>query len=91
MKTKTVEVINKLGFHARAAAKFVHKANEFESQVHLSYKDQTVNGKSIMGLLMLAAPYGSNLDLIVDGVDEDKAIYELAKLILSGFNENINE
>jgi phosphocarrier protein HPr len=87
MKSRALEIKNSLGLHARAAAKFVYKANKFKSDVNITYKDQTVNGKSIMGLLMLAAPRGSILEIQVSGSDQDEALRELSRVINDGFGE----
>jgi len=87
MKSKTLEVVNNLGLHARAAAKLVQNANQFESDIKITYKDQTVNGKSIMGLLMLAAPQGSKLKIQVSGSDQDEALEKLSQMINNGFGE----
>ena len=84
---KEVEIVNKLGLHARAAAKFVHKANEYKSRVFLDFNSQRVNGKSIMGLLMLAAPVGSKIELETDGVDEEEAMAALSGMIADRFGE----
>ena len=78
---------NRLGLHARAAATFVKKAAEFRSNVLMEKDGMQVNGKSIMGLLMLACPLGSKIILKVDGSDEQKAIDELGSLINDGFHE----
>jgi phosphocarrier protein HPr len=89
MKSKTVLIINKMGFHARAAAKFVHKANDFQSRIFVTFNNQTVNGKSIMGLLMLAAPYGGKLEIAVTGSDEESALENLIRIVEEGFNETL--
>jgi phosphocarrier protein HPr len=78
---------NKLGLHARPAASFVKKASEFSSTILMEKDGTTVNGKSIMGLLMLACPLGSKITLKVEGGDEEKALQELGQLIEGGFNE----
>jgi len=78
---------NRLGLHARAAATFVKKAAEFRSNVLMEKDGMQVNGKSIMGLLMLACPLGSKIILKVEGSDEQKAIDELGSLINDGFHE----
>ncbi len=78
---------NKLGLHARPAATFVKTANEFKSDIWVEKDGTEVNGKSIMGLLMLACPLGSRIMLKVDGADEEKAFQELGKLIDDGFQE----
>ena len=78
---------NRLGLHARAAAQFVKKASEFGSAVWVEKNGQRVNGKSIMGLLMLACPLGTRLTIKVDGADEQEAFADLGKLIEDGFGE----
>jgi len=78
---------NRLGLHARAAALFVKLAAKFHSNVLMEKDGMQVNGKSIMGLLMLACPLGSKIALRVEGEDEDKAFRELGGLINNGFNE----
>lgn len=78
---------NRLGLHARAAAIFVKKANEFTSEVRVEKDGQKVNGKSITSLLMLACPFGTEIALEVEGEDEKEAFGELAKLIEEGFFE----
>ncbi|MCX8021901.1 MAG: HPr family phosphocarrier protein [Syntrophorhabdaceae bacterium] len=78
---------NKLGLHARPAAAFVKKANEFNSSIWMEKDGTRVNAKSIMGILMLACPAGSQVKLTVEGNDEDIAIKELGSFIESGFNE----
>ncbi len=78
---------NRLGLHARAAALFVKKASGYKSEVWVEKDGQRVNGKSIMGLLMLACPLGTKLTLKVDGTDEEQAFGELGRLIEDGFGE----
>lgn len=78
---------NRLGLHARAAALFVKKASGYKSDVWVEKDGQRVNGKSIMGLLMLACPLGTKLALKIDGTDEEQAFGELGKLIEDGFGE----
>lgn len=78
---------NRLGLHARPAAMFVKKANEFSSEVWVEKDGIRVNGKSIMGLLMLACPLGSSIKLQIEGTDEENALKELGKLIEEGFYE----
>ncbi len=87
MIEKEITIINKLGMHARAAAKFVHLASRFESRIHLVKDGQRVNGKSILGILMLAAAQGSIVQLSVSGADEKKAFTNLVSLIKSRFGE----
>ena len=85
---KELVVANKLGIHARPAAMFVKTANQFDCEVFVEKDGETVNGKSIMGLMMLAAGQGSKLRIRCDGPDADKAIEELEELIKAGFNED---
>ncbi|MDH3872147.1 MAG: HPr family phosphocarrier protein [Gammaproteobacteria bacterium] len=87
MQQKQVTIINKLGLHARAAAKFVTLASSFSSEIDLSRDNQTVNGKSIMGVMMLAASRGTLLTLTTKGVDENEAITRIEELVLSKFGE----
>ncbi len=87
MIQRQIEIINKLGLHARAAAKFVTLASGFESEVQVALKDNQVNGKSIMGIMMLAAAKGTQLDLVVEGPDEHEAIEKLCELITNRFDE----
>jgi len=86
--TREVAVINKQGIHARPAALFVKTAAKFESEIGVRKEDEVVNGKSIIGLLMLAAGQGTKLTLTADGRDADKALVELAKLFDEKFNED---
>ncbi len=79
---------NKLGLHARAAGKFVEAASRFESEIWLAKDKSRVNGKSIMGILTLAAAKGEIVVIEVEGPDEEKALKTLKKLVLSGFGEN---
>ena len=87
MLQQTTNIINKLGLHARAAAKFVTQASLFDSEIHLKRNGQSVNGKSIMGVMMLAAAKGSEIELIVDGSDEIQAMQSLLELIENRFGE----
>ncbi len=87
MRTKQITIINKLGLHARAAAKLVNCASGFSSSVHLQRNDQRINGKSIMGVMMLAASQGSNLKIEVSGEDESEALEALESLINDRFGE----
>ncbi len=88
MLDKQVTIINKLGLHARAAAKFVTLASSFGSDIKLSRNGQEVNGKSIMGVMMLAASKGCEITLIADGGDEVEAIDRLSALIAERFGED---
>ena len=81
------EIINKLGLHARAAAKFVTTAGQFSSDIQLLNEDRKVNGKSIMGVMMLAAGQGSTLTLIARGEDETSAVETLLRLVNDKFGE----
>lgn len=87
MLQKTTIIVNKLGLHARAAAKFVTQASLFESDINLQRNNQKVNGKSIMGVMMLAAAKGSEVELIIDGADENQAMQSLLELIENRFGE----
>lgn len=87
METRTFVVKNKLGLHARAAALFVKTANRFVSEVSLEKDGQSVNGKSIMGILMLAATKGSRITLKAEGKDEVEAIETLGRLFENKFGE----
>jgi phosphocarrier protein HPr len=79
---------NKLGLHARAAGKFVEVASRFASEIWLVKGENRVNGKSIMGILTLAAAKGETVVLEGQGPDEEKALQALKELVLSGFGEN---
>jgi len=81
------EIVNNLGLHARASALFVKAATPFSSDVRLSLDGIEVNGKSIMGVMMLAAGKGSTVQLIVEGPDEITAMQDIGKLIQDGFGE----
>lgn len=80
-------IINKLGLHARAAACFVETAAAYEADVRVKSGEKSVNGKSIMGLMMLAAAKGASLELTVCGKDEDRALRALVRLIENRFGE----
>jgi len=87
MICEQTEIINRLGLHARAAASFVKVAGSFKSEIFLLCKDQRVNGKSIMGIMMLAASQSTEIALEVDGTDENEAITALLSLIENRFGE----
>jgi len=87
MKQLAVTVTNSLGLHARPSALLVRAATKFRSDFFIQKDGMKVNGKSIMGVMMLAAECGSKLDLIADGIDEDYLLEELGELINSGFGE----
>ncbi|MCP3979963.1 MAG: HPr family phosphocarrier protein [bacterium] len=88
MSETEVQVTNELGLHARAAARFVHLANRFQSKVVVIKGSSRVDGKSILGLLTLAASAGSRLRLEVEGADEEQALQELVELIRGRFGED---
>ena len=87
MKVREITIINKLGLHARAAAKLVATASHFQSSIILEKAGNQVNGKSIMGVMMLAAGKGSNIILNIDGEDEDRALTAICELIENRFGE----
>ena len=88
MATRSVTIINKLGLHARAAARFVQEASAFESSINVRHAGKEVNGKSIMGMMMLAAAQGKSIDIIANGNDEDAALDTLETLIKDRFGED---
>ncbi len=87
MESCHLSILNALGLHARAAAKFVHTAGRFTAQVRVARGDREVDGKSIMGLLLLAAAQGSDIRITADGPDEADAIAALRALVERGFDE----
>jgi phosphocarrier protein HPr len=87
MIEKKVTIINKLGLHARAAAKFVNLSNRFSSMVKIEKDGNQVDGKSILGILTLAAVQGTKITLIVSGKDEKEALEALIALIKNRFTE----
>ena len=87
MLQRSVTIINKLGLHARAAAKFVTVASSFSSEIDISKDGQKVNGKSIMGVMMLAASRGTELIIMVNGNDETEAADSLESLVAERFGE----
>jgi phosphocarrier protein len=84
----TVELVNRLGLHARAAAKFVHVTSRFEAQIAVRFNDEEVNGKSILGLLLLAAPCGSALTVVAEGPDAEQALVAVRDLVRDRFGED---
>ena len=88
MTERSVEIVNKNGLHARPAAEIVKLSSRFQSEITIVRDDLEVNGKSIMGVMMLAAEYGSELLLRADGSDEEDAVSAIAKLIESKFGES---
>ena len=87
MRQQEVDIVNKLGLHARASAKLTQLAAKFQSDVQISRNGRKVNAKSIMGVMMLAAGKGSKITLEVDGPDEDQAIEAICALIGDSFGE----
>ena len=87
MTSRSVRVTNQLGLHARAAARFVHLATRFTSQIRVARDAKVMDGKSIMGILLLAAARGTTLTISADGEDEADAVQALVQLVESGFGE----
>ena len=87
MKNKKIVISNKLGLHARAAAKFVRIAAGSQSEIMINSGNQEVSGKSIMGIMMLAAGKGTEINLVTVGPDEEEALIALENLILNRFGE----
>jgi phosphocarrier protein len=88
MIEKELTIVNKLGLHARAAAKLVSLASNFKSNIELEKDSRVVNGKSIMGVMMLAASQGTKVKVRVEGVDEEEAIHDIEALIADKFGED---
>lgn len=89
MMTRECVIRNRLGLHARAAAKFVHTATRYTSQIRVSRGGRTMDGKSIMGILLLAAGTGTKVVITAEGVDEADAVDALCRLIEGGFGEEL--
>jgi phosphocarrier protein len=87
MTTRSVMVRNALGLHARAAARFVHLATKFSSQIRVGRDSKVMDGKSIMGILLLAAARGTTLTISAEGPDEATEVAALIELVESGFGE----
>jgi phosphocarrier protein len=87
MTSRPATVANALGLHARAAARFVHLATQFTSQIRVGRDGRVMDGKSIMGILLLAAARGTTLTISADGADEAAAVDALVQLVESGFGE----
>jgi phosphocarrier protein HPr len=85
--SRSVTVVNPLGLHARAAARFVHLATRFKSQIRVAHGSRNMDGKSIMGILLLAAARGTVITLTATGPDEQDAVEALVQLVQSGFGE----
>ena len=88
MTSQQVTVVNQLGMHARAAAKFVHLAAKFQAHIRVARDAREMDGKSIMGLLLLAAARGTIIRISAEGGDEAEAVAALAELVQSGFGED---
>jgi phosphocarrier protein len=88
MISQSVTVVNQLGMHARAAAKFVHLATRYQSRVRVARESREMDGKSIMGILLLAAARGSTITISAEGQDEGDAVNALVALVQSGFGES---
>ena len=87
MIVKRIRVSNEYGLHARPSTILVKKATQFRSDFKIRKEEIEVNGKSLLGVLTLAAAYGTELELIADGIDEEELIKEVEKLFISGFAE----
>ena len=87
MVRQKITIINKLGLHARAAAKFVSCASAFSSRIQVGNDGKMVDGKSIMSIMMLAASRGTELDIEIDGRDEEEALMALTQLVENKFDE----
>ena len=87
MTSRDVTITNRLGLHARAAAKFVQLASRFHAQIKVSHGGRIMDGKSIMGILLLAAAHGTTITIASDGPDEQEALVALCELVQSGFGE----
>jgi phosphocarrier protein len=85
--SRTVTITNTLGLHARAAARFVHTASRYQSQIRVTRGNRVMDGKSIMGLLLLAAGQGTAITISATGTDEADAIEALSALVDAGFDE----
>jgi phosphocarrier protein len=88
MTSQEVTVVNQLGMHARAAAKFVHLATRYEARVTVARDRRETDGKSIMGILLLAAARGSTITISAVGADEQDAVAALVGLVQTGFGED---
>jgi phosphocarrier protein len=87
MLHKDFTIVNKLGLHARASALFVKTASRFDAEIRLEKEGVEVNGKSIMGIMMLAASKGTTVRLSASGADEEPALHTMGDLIANGFGE----
>jgi phosphocarrier protein len=89
MMTRECVIRNRLGLHARAAAKFVHTATRYTSHIRVGRDGKLMDGKSIMGILLLAAAAGTSVIITADGIDEREAIDALCRLVEGGFGEEL--
>ena len=89
MIRRSLRIRNRLGLHARAAARFVHTASRFRSQVSASRDGRTMDGKSILGILLLGASQGTEIEVATDGPDEVEALDALEALVATGFGEEV--
>ena len=89
MQQREIEIVNKLGLHARASAKLTQLAAQFTAEVWIAREGRKVNAKSIMGVMMLAAECGSSITIRADGHDAEKAADALAALVATGFGETV--
>ena len=87
MVERKIEVVNLLGLHARAAARFVRTASRFRSEISITKEETTIDGKSILGILFLAASAGSRITISASGDDEVAAVEALTDLVAAGFGE----
>lgn len=87
MVNKKITINNKLGLHARASAKFVNVTTKYQSSIQVSNNDKSINGKSIMGVMMLAAKKGTQLEINIDGPDEKDMLNDIEELINNNFGE----
>lgn len=87
MTTRDAVIRNRLGLHARAAARFVHTATRYTSQIRVARGGRAMDGKSIMGILLLAAAHGASITISADGPDEAEAVDALCGLVEGGFGE----
>ncbi len=87
MQEKEIRIINRLGLHARAAARLVTLTSRFESRIELGRNGQMVNAKSIMGVMMLAASKGTSLKVVAEGPDEEEAVRAIEELVNNRFDE----
>ncbi len=85
MLTKKVTILNESGLHARPSSELVKTASKFESDFFIEMYGYRINGKSILGIMTLAAEYGAEMELIVDGPDEEEAMQEISQLVVNKF------